>query len=82
MIWNDVKLGMPPIPGEYLVYKNYPYTDRKEICIERFQAIKKIDYTTDNKQIMYKKFKFTKTGDEPQEIIFWMFMPNAPKMGV
>jgi hypothetical protein len=80
MIWNDVKLGNPPLEGNYLVYKYYPYTDKYELAIETFKAKLKIDYTTDNKQILYKKFTFTKTGRDPQEVKFWMFLPEIPKI--
>ena len=77
-MWNDVKLGLPTIEGTYLVYKEYPYLDKFEVCTEKFLSRSKVEYNTDNKKIMYKKWKFKKTGDEPQIVRAWMFLPQAP----
>ena len=76
--WNDVKLGLPPYEGRYIVYKHFPYTNTHEVGVEIFKATFKIDYTTDHNQMMYKKFKFTKTGSEPQIVKAWMFIPENP----
>jgi hypothetical protein len=80
MIWNDVKIGMPTVEGRYLVYKYYPFQDKFEVCIEVFKSISKLQYTTDNKQVLYKKFKFENTGKEPEQVKFWMNIPEVPTM--
>lgn len=78
MVWNDIKVGLPPVEGKYLVYKLYPYQERYEVALAVFKSVSKIDYSTDNKQMMYKKFKFERAGKEPEIVKFWMFLPENP----